>query len=139
MDSFAKMTGIGREMLEAVVQGRLALTEDMAVRIECALHYEKGFLRELQYFYDANQEKKKRDKASVTGQPDIRRSLFWDVDFDSIEWGVYRNAVIRRVLERGNEREKEAIACYYGLPREMLDRYKAENSYRIYGRDKKDT
>lgn len=44
-----------------------------------------------------------------------RRILFWDTDFDKIDWGKSRNFVIARVIERGNREEQEEIARFYGI------------------------
>lgn len=129
-DAFAKMIGVEAQVLEAVIAGRRELTPDMAVRIEERLGYEKEFLWELQRFYEMERCEKENCRKAVTGVPDIRRSLFWDADFVSIDWAVCREAVIRRVLERGNEKEKREIARYYGMTEESLEMYKPVNSYR---------
>jgi hypothetical protein len=44
----------------------------------------------------------------------IRRGLFWDTDINKIEWLTHRRAVIERILERGNDQEKEEIKRFYG-------------------------
>lgn len=57
--------------------------------------------------------------------------LFWDTDFDKIDWGRYRNSIIQRVLEKGNEEEREEIIRFYGIERSEIENYKPTNSYRI--------
>lgn len=69
--------------------------------------------------------------ASVSGVPAIRRMLFWDVDFDKIQWGRSKEYVIERVMERGDETEKQEIARFYGMDRAALDRYMPDQSWRI--------
>ncbi|WPU93730.1 hypothetical protein SNE25_30900 [Mucilaginibacter sabulilitoris] len=57
-------------------------------------------------------------KIGNINRPDIsklRRILFWDTDFDKIDWQRQKNAVIRRVWERGNEDEKKEIQRFYGI------------------------
>lgn len=44
----------------------------------------------------------------------LRLGLFWDTDVKKIDWQVQRRAVIERILERGNDREKEEIKRFYG-------------------------
>lgn len=56
----------------------------------------------LQGYYEVEQCKKNRLSSLITGIPNIRRILFWDTDFDKIDWGKNRNFVIARVIERGN-------------------------------------
>ena len=68
---------------------------------------------------------------SVSGVPNIRKSLFWDMDFNSIDWGRYKVSVIQRVIERGNKSEREEIARFYNIDETKLDSYKPGNSYRM--------
>ena len=68
---------------------------------------------------------------SVKGIPAIRRSLFWDTDFDKIDWGRYRKGIIQRVLERGSKEEQQEIARFYNIDPATLNEYKPTNSYRM--------
>lgn len=63
--------------------------------------------------------------------PAIRRSLFWGTDFDTLDWGRYRESVIARVLERGNDAEKAEIARFYGTTLAALETDFPKNTYRI--------
>lgn len=51
----------------------------------------------------------------ISGTLRIRKSLFWDVDFSKINWGKYKDAVLKRVFERGSKDEIEEISRYYNL------------------------
>jgi len=58
-----------------------------------------------------------RQKPGLSPHPDLskpRRILFWDTDFDKIDWQHQQNAIIQRVFERGNEEEKNEITRFYG-------------------------
>ena len=44
----------------------------------------------------------------------ISRILFWDTNFDQIDWIKSKKAVVRRVFERGSPQEKEVILTFYG-------------------------
>lgn len=44
----------------------------------------------------------------------IRRVLFWDTDFNKIDWNKNKRAVIKRILERGNKTEINEIISFYG-------------------------
>ena len=44
----------------------------------------------------------------------LRKSLFWDTDFEKIDWQNHSTAVIQRVFERGNDAEKSEIERFYG-------------------------
>ncbi|MBW6492537.1 MAG: hypothetical protein K0B15_15235 [Lentimicrobium sp.] len=85
----------------------------LALKIEKLLNLEEGILMVLQVYYDIEQEKKNQ----MTNIPDLsklRPVLFWDTNIAAINWEKQKNAVIKRVFERGNEYEKEEISRFYG-------------------------
>jgi addiction module HigA family antidote len=129
--SFAATIGEHSQNLNAVITGHRRLTTEMAVRLENALGMEEGFLLTLQAYYDIAEYKHRQASKSVSGRPNIRRGLFWDTDFDKIDFGRHRSGVIQRVLERGSEAEKAEIARFYGMELSELDQFKPTNSYRI--------
>jgi addiction module HigA family antidote len=129
--AFARNIGEHSQAINAVITGRRPLTTELSIKIERALGYDEGFFLALQAYYNVAEYKRKEASASVTGVPNIRKMLFWDTDFDKIDWGRYRKAVIQRVLERGNEAEKEEIIRFYGIQHSEIDNYKPTNSYRI--------
>lgn len=129
--AFAASIGEHSQTLNAFITGRRGLTTEMALKIEQALGYEEGFLLTLQVYYEIAEYKNRMADASVSGVPAIRRMLFWDTDFDKIQWGRNRDYVIERVMERGDEAEKQEIARFYGMDRAALDRYMPDLSWRI--------
>ena len=53
----------------------------------------------------------------------LSRVLFWDVNYDTIDWENKVRFVIERVVSRGNQSDWLAIRTHYGLERiknEML-------------------
>ncbi len=75
----------------------------------------KSFLI-LQAYYDLEKEIRKIEK--LQPGPDlsiIRKSTFWDVDLDSIDFRRHSTHVIKRVFERGNEDEILEIIKFYGM------------------------
>lgn len=129
--AFAALIGEHSQTLNAVITGRRNLTTEMSLKIEQVFGYEEGFLLTLQAFYEIAAYKKRMASDSVSGTPAIRRSLFWDTDFDTMDWGRYKQAVIGRVWERGNEEEKREIARFYGIDMKTLNSYKPNNTYRL--------
>lgn len=129
--AFAASIGEHSQTLNAVITGRRTLTIEMALKIEKAFGYEEGTLLTLQAFYEIASYKNRMASLSVSGVPNIRRSLFWDTDFDTLDWGRYRQAVLTRVAERGNDAEKQEIARFYGIDPATLDHYRSNNAYHI--------
>lgn len=137
--AFARNIGEHSQSINAVITGRRPLTTELSIKIERALDFEEGFLLALQAYYNVAEYKRKEASASVTGVPTIRKMLFWDTDFDKIDWGLYRKAVIQRVFERGNEEEKEEIIRFYGIQPSEIEKYQPTNPYRIRANTNRDS
>ena len=102
----------------------------MAIKIDEALGYEEGFLLTLQAFYDIAQHKAQKASETVYGVPNIRKILFWDTDFERIDWGTYKKYVIGRVLERGTKEEINEIRRFYKISTSELEKYRNPNKCR---------
>lgn len=113
--AIASELGIHSQTLNAVIMGRRQLTTELALKLERALDIPEGFLLTMQAYYNIAEYKRHEASKSVSGVPNIRRILFWDTDFDKIDWGRYKHHVIERVMERGSEQEKQEIMRFYGL------------------------
>lgn len=121
--TLAEKSGVSKQMINAIIAGRRDLSVELSLRIEKALDYDEGFLLHLQTYYKIKKTKAQQSKEKYKSAPNLRKSLFWDTDFDSIDWDRYQKAVIHRVLERGTEAEKREIARFYSIPRHDLEKY----------------
>ncbi len=121
--ALATGVGVSKQMINAIISGRRDLSVELALRIECELGYEEGFLAQLQSLFDIEKVKREWSKEQYKTAPNIRRNLFWDYNFDNMDWGRYRKAVIHRVLTRGSEEEQREIARYYDIPFYRLAKY----------------
>ena len=101
------------QTLVSITKGKRKMNTPLALKIENALGIEEGYFMILQVYYDIEQEKSRQN----TEHPDLtklRRVLFWDTKMEKINWKKQKNAVIKRVFERGNEIEKKEIIRFYG-------------------------
>jgi len=101
------------QTLVSITKGKRRMNTNLALKIEKALGIDEGYFMTLQVFFDIKELKKKQYKL----HPDftkLRRVLFWDTKMESIDWEMQKNAVIKRVFERGNEIEKKEIILFYG-------------------------
>lgn len=101
------------QTLNAITKGKRALNTALALKIEEKLGLEEGILAILQTYYDISIEKEKQ-RSETPNLALLRKSLFWDTDFNLIDWENQYKAVIERVFERGNESEKNEILRFYG-------------------------
>lgn len=101
------------QTITSITKGKRDINTALSLKLEKALGLEEGYFMILQVYYDILQEKKKQSQ-STPDMKKLRPALFWDTDPKSINWQRQYKAVIRRVLERGNEEEKAEITRFYG-------------------------
>jgi plasmid maintenance system antidote protein VapI len=120
------------QTLNAISKGRRKLNTALALKIETKLKLEEGTLALLQTYYEIAQEKN-TSKLLNKSIPKLRKSLFWDTEFKTIDWETQKQAVILRVFERGNNSEKEAIKKFYSqeIVSDILKKSK-KNNYQVY-------
>ena len=122
------------QILNAVINEKRGISLGTALKVEKELGYDEGFLMILQVYYDIEKLKQKQIRSTLKGVPAIRRIIFWDTDFDSIDWAASKESVISRVLERGTEEEIAEIARYYGMNIESLGKYSTISTYKVNGK-----
>lgn len=111
---FSDQINMHFQTLNNVIKGHRKLTLPQAIRIEEALGLDEGFLMVLQLYTDI--ENYKNAGANTTVEiPKIRKVVFWDTDIDKLDWTKHKDFIIKRVMDRGNTEEKQAIATYYKL------------------------
>lgn len=112
--AFAQKIKLPAQTLNAILKFKRKMTIEVALRIDHELGLEESTMAILQALYDT---KLIKQKINLNYKPDtskIRKVLFWDTDFEKIDWHQKMIAVIQRVWERGNEEEKQEIRRFYG-------------------------
>ena len=122
------------QILNAVINEKRGISLATALKVEKEFGYDEGFLMILQVYYDIEKRKQKQIRSTLKGVPAIRRIIFWDTDFDSIDWAASKESIISRVLERGTEEEIAEIARYYGMNIESLGKYSTISTYKVNGK-----
>jgi len=102
------------QTLVSITKGKRRMNTNLALKIENALEIEEGYFMTLQLYYDIA-EIKRRQPGLHPDFTKLRRVLFWDPKMENINWEKQKNAVIRRVFERGNDIEKREITRFYGI------------------------
>ncbi len=111
---FALSIGEHYQTIWTITKGRRNMNLQLSLKIEHALDMPEGFLMTLQVHHSI---KTLKNEAPSMKSPDlsiIRKALFWDTDIQKINWEQQKRAVIRRILERGNDQEKSEIIRFYG-------------------------
>lgn len=102
------------QTLNEVTKGRRGLTPSLSLKIDKALGLEEGTMFVLQAYYEIKKEKQKEEYQLHPNLSVLRKILFWDTDFNKIDWEKQHKYVIQRIFERGNDEEKNEILNFYG-------------------------
>ncbi|WP_312789999.1 HigA family addiction module antitoxin [Sphingobacterium sp.] len=109
----ARKIGTYPQTLNEILKGKRNLPIQLSLRIDKQFGYKEGTFAELQTYFDIKKAKMKMEEY----HPDlnkIRTEVFWDTNIENIDFEKQKKGVIERVLERGNELEKEEIYHFYG-------------------------
>lgn len=111
---FAKTIGIQPQVLNAIIKGHRQIPLETSLKIDEIFGLESGFFAfvQLQNQIIAIKEK---NMPVYEGVPNIRKVVFWDCDFDKMNWSKYKDFAIKRVMDYGNEEEKQEIKRFYGI------------------------
>jgi antitoxin HigA-1 len=111
--AFALALPVPLRTFNSNLQAKRSLTTILSLKIERALELNEGCLMTLQVFHDI-----KLARLELQGPgPDVSKGIFWDVNFDTIDWRKYEKFVIVRVYERGDRHERDEVDRYYGIER----------------------
>lgn len=111
---FAKKINIQPQILNAIIKGHRQIPLPVSLKIDEEFGFESGSMAFIQLQNQINKIKEK-SMPIYQGAPNIRRVVFWDCDFDKINWSKYKDFAIKRVMDYGNEQEKQEIRRYYGI------------------------
>jgi len=109
---FALSIGEHAQTLSAIIKGNRRMNIALSLKIEEQLKLEEGLLMTLQVFYDIKEAKK-----DSTYKPDLsklRKGIFWDTDFDKIDWKLMKVSIVKRVFAYGTKSEQDEITRFYG-------------------------
>ena len=113
--AFAMKIGVYPGIITDITKERRGMNAALSLKIEKALDVEEGYFMILQAYFEIEREKKKKiPKKNDTKHPLLRKALFWDIDFDKIDFSLRKRYVIERVFERGNNEEIKEIISFYG-------------------------
>jgi len=106
----ADSIGEHKQTISAILNKRRDINPKLSIKLSKEFKTDKDYFMLLQASYDVRKtaESEKKDI------PNIRKIVFWDTNFNKIDWNKNRKAVIKRILERGNKKEINEIISFYG-------------------------
>lgn len=103
------------QTISAIIKEKRGINPHLSIKLGNSLGVEDDYFMLLQASYDV---KKAGDSVVSSISPDlskIRKILFWDTDFEKIDWIKQRRPVLKRIFERGNDSEIGEIISFYGI------------------------
>lgn len=114
-NEFAELVNEHKQTISAIINEKRGINPALSIKLAKQLHVADDYFMYLQSSYDVKSELKKFIKSNGTPNLSLfRKILFWDTDFDNIDWEIQKSAIILRVFERGNELEINEIISFYG-------------------------
>lgn len=109
----AKSLSVKDQTISAIVTGKRSIPEKLCFKLDETLGFENGFFLLIQAYHKIQKHNKDLIRTNHT-HPQIRSIVFWDIDYDSLDWETHKEFIIKRVQERGNAEEIKETLKYYG-------------------------
>lgn len=115
------------QTLSAILNKRRGINPQLSIKLGRNFNVDEDYFMLLQAAYDV-----KEAIIPETKTPDlskIRRILFWDTEYEKIDWLRQKKAIIKRVFERGDDIEINEIISFYGRETIMQELKGVKNDF----------
>ncbi|MFT4169416.1 MAG: hypothetical protein QM653_09900 [Dysgonomonas sp.] len=113
--AFAALIGEYEQVIGEITKRRRRINPVLSLKMDKALEApQQGYFMLLQTYFDLAEAQKELNRNIHPDLSKIRKVIFWDTDFDLIDWIRNKQFVIERVYHRGNETEMEEMIRFYG-------------------------
>lgn len=109
----AASIGEHKQTISAIINQKRGINPELSIKLADYFHTEADYFMMLQAGYEVKSKLTENSKRTPNLN-NIRKVLFWDTSFDKIDWNKNKRAIIKRVLERGNDKEINEIIKFYG-------------------------
>ncbi|RXP52914.1 addiction module antidote protein, HigA family [Lutibacter sp. HS1-25] len=117
-----------KQTISAILNQRRGINPSISIKLAKHFNVEEDYFMLLQASYDvkiaANNLPKKQPNLDK-----FRKIIFWDTTMDKIDWVKNKKAIIKRILERGNETEINEIISFYGKDAVSIEIKSIKKSY----------
>lgn len=117
-----------KQTISAILNKKRDINPKLSIKLSKLFNVEEDYFMLLQASYNV----KTVAASNIQNMPNInnfRSVLFWDTSIDKIDWDKNKRAVIKRILERGNEIEINEIISFYGRQTISSEIRSIKNSY----------
>ena len=123
----ASRSEIPYQRINDFIANRRRISPENSLKLERALGVDhQCFFYQIQTNYEIFVATSRLSKQSLPDKSNFRKALFWDTDFEALDWQRNSEWIIQRVFEYGNESEIEETIRHYGKRKviQFLDRIK---------------
>lgn len=111
--ALADAIGEHKQTISAILNKRRGINPKLSIKLSKEFQTDNDYFMLLQASHDVKIIAESEIKP-IPNIDNIRRIIFWDTNFDKIDWIKNKKAVIKRILERGNNTEINEIISFYG-------------------------
>lgn len=97
-----------------VIQNKLKISRKNSAILGEFFNVDSNYFSELQKLHDEYILEENKQLSKKPNTHNIRKVVFWDTNFEKINWIKYKKSIIHRIFERGNTQEKQEIINFYG-------------------------
>lgn len=111
----AKSVNEHKQTISAILNEKRSVNPGLSIKLAKQFGVALDYFMHIQASYDIQIELQKDAEKSTPNLNNIRKILFWDTDFNLLDWEKQKSAIIKRIFERGNDTEIKEIISFYGL------------------------
>jgi addiction module HigA family antidote len=101
------------QTISSILNEKRGINPSLSIKLGHKLGVDEDYFMLLQASYDV-EKTIKINKSKTPNLNKIRKILFWDTDFNKIDWIKNQKPIIKRIFERGNDIEINEIISFYG-------------------------
>ena len=105
------------QTISAILNERRGINPGLSIKLGQQLEIDPDYFMYIQASYDVQREIDQHNLSTrIPDLKKIRKVIFWDTDFNQLDWERNKSSIIKRIFERGNDKEINEIISFYGLP-----------------------
>lgn len=116
-----------KQTISAILNKRRDINPKLSIKLSKRFSVDEDYFMILQASYDVRitMESEIKNTPNINN---IRKVIFWDTDFNKIDWDKNITSIVKRILERGNQKEINEIISFYGRKVISIEVKKINNS-----------
>ena len=116
-----------KQTISAILNKRRDINPKLSIKLSKLFNVDEDYFMILQASYDVKIAIASEIKITPNIN-NIRKVIFWDTDINKIDWDKNSKSVIKRILERGNQKEINEIISFYGRKKISAEVTKINNN-----------